>query len=189
MLPIYWLVIGPSWSETETNQCTSDTSSISSYCVSQELLVVYLLLTAFAVQKSLLKRWRSEMYSIVRARLLSNTLKKARCFCSSVSVNPSKESIASASSLLDGQTLPPPNATPPPQSLSSGTEKKPWNFLKYGLVAALTGGFATAGYATYGACPLHSTPPPLPPHFSWLILLRILNYTTKSSYLFDYVGI
>ncbi|KAM7463255.1 hypothetical protein LguiA_031376 [Lonicera macranthoides] len=89
------------------------------------------------------------MYSIVRARLLSNTLKNARRFCSSVSVNPSKESIASASSLLGGQTLPPPNSPPPPQPLSSGTEKKPWNFLKYGLVAALTGGFATAGYATY----------------------------------------
>jgi import inner membrane translocase subunit TIM50 len=54
-------------------------------------------------------------------------------------VNPSKESIVSASSILNGET--------PSPSLT--TDKKPWNFLKYGVIATLTGGIATAGYATY----------------------------------------
>ncbi|KAK6785663.1 hypothetical protein RDI58_019118 [Solanum bulbocastanum] len=40
---------------------------------------------------------------------------------------------------------------PEPSSAAGGggAENKSWNFLKYSLVAALTGGAATAGYATY----------------------------------------
>ncbi|GFZ12603.1 haloacid dehalogenase-like hydrolase (HAD) superfamily protein [Actinidia rufa] len=51
--------------------------------------------------------------------------------------------------LPSSTTKQPPPHPPPPHPSSSGTEKKSWGFLKYSLVAALTGGVATAGYATY----------------------------------------
>lgn len=38
----------------------------------------------------------------------------------------------------------------PEPSAAAGAQNRSWNFLKYSLVAALTGGAATAGYATYG---------------------------------------
>lgn len=57
----------------------------------------------------------------------------------------SKESIISSSRILNDQ--PPSSPTQPPSYARA--EKKSWHFLKYGLFAALTGGVATAGYATY----------------------------------------
>lgn len=55
-----------------------------------------------------------------------------------------RESIIS-SSLLADQTPPPPSGPPPPAE----STKSSLSFLKYGLIAALTGGIATTGYATY----------------------------------------
>ncbi|XP_049415067.1 mitochondrial import inner membrane translocase subunit TIM50-like isoform X3 [Solanum stenotomum] len=52
-----------------------------------------------------------------------------------------------STALLQDQTPPPPPLPEP--SSAAGAENKSWNFLKYSLVAALTGGAATAGYATY----------------------------------------
>uniref|UniRef100_M1C0C6 Import inner membrane translocase subunit TIM50 n=1 Tax=Solanum tuberosum TaxID=4113 RepID=M1C0C6_SOLTU len=57
-----------------------------------------------------------------------------------------------STALLQDQP-PPPSPLPEPSSaaaVAAGAENKSWNFLKYSLVAALTGGAATAGYATYG---------------------------------------
>ncbi|KAK4355178.1 hypothetical protein RND71_024149 [Anisodus tanguticus] len=45
------------------------------------------------------------------------------------------------------QDQPPP--LPESSSAAAGAENKSWNLLKYSLVASLTGGVATAGYATY----------------------------------------
>lgn len=89
------------------------------------------------------------MYAISRARSFSTILKKSNNRCFSVTANPPKEPIVSASSIVDNQVPPPPTApTPPPET--AGVEKKPWNFLKYGLIASLSGGLAAAGYVTYG---------------------------------------
>lgn len=60
---------------------------------------------------------------------------------------PSKETIIS-SSLLGDQ--PPPESSPPPPPTQPEASKNSWGFLKYGIAAALTGGVATAGYASYG---------------------------------------
>lgn len=89
------------------------------------------------------------MSTIVRARLLSTILKKNKNRWFSVTANPPKEPIVSSSTILNNQAPPPPTEPPPPP-LTDGAEKKPWNFLKYGIIATLTGGLATAGYATYG---------------------------------------
>ncbi|CAI9784096.1 unnamed protein product [Fraxinus pennsylvanica] len=86
---------------------------------------------------SALVRSRTRMFSI-------NSININR-FSSSVTTGPSKESIISSSRILNDQ--PPSSPTQPPPAARA--EKKSWNFLKYGLIAALTGGVATAGYATY----------------------------------------
>lgn len=76
---------------------------------------------------------------------------------SSVTANPPKEPIISSSILSDqaASSIPP----PPPESAAAakGGGGQPWSFLKYSIIAAVTGGVATAGYATYGVCffPLH----------------------------------
>ncbi|KAG5597960.1 hypothetical protein H5410_039192 [Solanum commersonii] len=56
----------------------------------------------------------------------------------------------SSTALLHDQPPPsPPLPEPSSAAAGGGAENKSWNFLKYSLVAALTGGAATAGYATY----------------------------------------
>ncbi|KAJ4981406.1 hypothetical protein NE237_032243 [Protea cynaroides] len=75
------------------------------------------------------------MHQIVRSRLLPFISRSRRTFCSSVSAKFPKEPIVASESLVNDQ--------PPP------TQKKSWNFLKFGLVGALTAASATAGYATY----------------------------------------
>ncbi|KAK4341911.1 hypothetical protein RND71_037727 [Anisodus tanguticus] len=57
----------------------------------------------------------------------------------------------SSTAILQDQPPPPPPSPPLPEpsSAAAGAENKSWNFLKYSLVASLTGGVATAGYATY----------------------------------------
>ncbi|CAI9088239.1 OLC1v1022518C1 [Oldenlandia corymbosa var. corymbosa] len=47
------------------------------------------------------------------------------------------------------QSIPPPPPPPPPPPAEGVAQKKSWRFLKAGLFAAVTGGVATAGYATY----------------------------------------
>ncbi|KAK2979127.1 hypothetical protein RJ640_021761 [Escallonia rubra] len=90
------------------------------------------------------------MSALVRSRLLSIVRTSNRRYCSSAAVNPPpKEPIAAAASSIIGNQPPPPSSTVPPPA-TSGAEKKSWSFLKYGLIAALTGGVATAGYVTYG---------------------------------------
>ncbi|KAK2997944.1 hypothetical protein RJ639_026643 [Escallonia herrerae] len=89
------------------------------------------------------------MSALVRSRLLSIVRMSNRPYCSSAVVNPPpKEPIATAASSIIGNQPPPSSSTVPPPA-TSGAEKKSWSFLKYSLIAALTGGVATAGYATY----------------------------------------
>ncbi|KAI7724442.1 hypothetical protein M8C21_017285 [Ambrosia artemisiifolia] len=84
-----------------------------------------------------------QFFSIVKRRN-----KNPRLY-SSVSANGHSEPVIS-SSILGNQ---PTSSIPPPPlesaAVDSGVGGKPWSFLKYTLVAALTGGVATAGYATY----------------------------------------
>ncbi|KAA8523557.1 hypothetical protein F0562_009980 [Nyssa sinensis] len=87
------------------------------------------------------------MSAMVRSRIFSIISKNNRHFSSNATANPLKEPIISSSSLPENQAPPPP--TPPPPHPPTGTEKKSWNFLKYGLIASLTGAVATAGYASY----------------------------------------
>ncbi|KAL6570859.1 hypothetical protein OROGR_000409 [Orobanche gracilis] len=89
------------------------------------------------------------MCSLVRSgsRLLSLVSRNNRKFSSTVSSEPPKETII-YSSLHGDQPLQPPTGLPPPLP-SSEVDTSSWRFLKYGLIAALTGSAATAGYATY----------------------------------------
>lgn len=87
------------------------------------------------------------MSRVAVSRLLGSLSKKkgsinTRPFCSNVSANPPKEPIISSQSLLNDQS-----AVPPPSE--SAEKKKSWNFLKFGIVGALTGAAGTAAYATY----------------------------------------
>lgn len=88
------------------------------------------------------------MSRVAVSRLLGSLSKKkssihTRPFCSNVSANPPKEPIISSQSLLNDQS-----AVPPPPEFAE--KKKSWNFLKFGIVGALTGAAGTAAYATYG---------------------------------------
>ncbi|KAK1422993.1 hypothetical protein QVD17_18286 [Tagetes erecta] len=70
---------------------------------------------------------------------------------STTSANGPSEPIIS-SSILGSQptSSTPPPPLPPPEGAAAGRAGgQPWSFLKYSLIAALTGGVATAGYATY----------------------------------------
>ncbi|KAI3466430.1 hypothetical protein Pfo_023093 [Paulownia fortunei] len=82
-----------------------------------------------------------------RPRLCSIISRNNRRFSSSVANEPPREPIISSSILTD-QTPQPPSGPPPPPPAAEA-EKNSFSFLKYGLIAALTGGIATAGYATY----------------------------------------
>ncbi|PIN11400.1 TFIIF-interacting CTD phosphatase, including NLI-interacting factor [Handroanthus impetiginosus] len=81
-----------------------------------------------------------------RSRLFSVISRNNRRFSSSVTTEPPKETIISSSVL--GDQLPPPSGPPPPPPAPEA-EKSSWSFLKYGIIAGVTGGVATAGYATY----------------------------------------
>ncbi|XP_058210836.1 mitochondrial import inner membrane translocase subunit TIM50 [Rhododendron vialii] len=88
------------------------------------------------------------MSAIARSRLLSLITKNNRRRYSDFTSNPHKEPFTTSSSFANDYDRPPPppdSSIPPPDS----PEKKSWSFLKYTLVAALTGGVATAGYASY----------------------------------------
>ncbi|XP_076908782.1 mitochondrial import inner membrane translocase subunit TIM50-like [Bidens hawaiensis] len=90
------------------------------------------------------------MSIITRSRQILSIVKKRNKnprLYSNVSANGPSEPIIS-SSILNNQAA---SSIPPPLE-SAAVDRvggKPWSFLKYTLVAALTGGVATAGYATY----------------------------------------
>ncbi|MCE3049994.1 mitochondrial inner membrane protein required for protein import [Datura stramonium] len=87
------------------------------------------------------------MSAIVRSRSrIFSIISKSNDISSSVTTEPPKEPIISASSLLKDQ--PPPSQNTPPSPESSGAEKNRWSFLKYSVIAAVTGGVATAAYTT-----------------------------------------
>lgn len=89
------------------------------------------------------------MSAIARSRLFSTISKSNRRRYSDITSNPHKEPVTSSSFLNNNNHPPPPppdSSIPPPPS----SESKSWgSFVKYTLIAALTGGVATAGYATY----------------------------------------
>lgn len=90
------------------------------------------------------------MSAVVRARSRLFSAISRNCnrkFSSTVTTEPPKEPIVASSNIINDQA---PN-TPPPPPPSPGAGKKFRGFLKYGLLAAVTGGIATAGYATYGS--------------------------------------
>ncbi|PWA92784.1 mitochondrial import inner membrane translocase subunit TIM50 [Artemisia annua] len=87
--------------------------------------------------------------SIVARRILSILLKRNKNprLYSTVSANGTRERIVSSSIL--GEQLA--SSTPPPEIAAAAGRVggKPLSFLKYTVLAAFTGGVATAGYATY----------------------------------------
>lgn len=89
---------------------------------------------------------------ITRSRFSPLLTRHSRRFLSSdASTNSHKESIIASQSLISEQSPPPPPQEPVPPAEG----KRSWKFLKYSLVAALTGVVATAGYATYGTYASH----------------------------------
>ncbi|XP_031115278.1 mitochondrial import inner membrane translocase subunit TIM50-like [Ipomoea triloba] len=92
------------------------------------------------------------MHAVVRsrsARVSSLLSRNSRRSSSSSATNPPEDPIISSARVVHNQS--PPSHTSPPSSVppAAGAESKPWNFLMYALAAAITGGAATAGYATY----------------------------------------
>ncbi|OMP04250.1 Zinc/iron permease [Corchorus olitorius] len=70
---------------------------------------------------------------------------------SSSSSNPSKETIIASQTILSNHSAPPP-PPPPPAALEVAPEvsgRKSWSFLKYGLIASITGAVGYAGYLSY----------------------------------------
>ncbi|KAK8488490.1 hypothetical protein V6N11_045053 [Hibiscus sabdariffa] len=89
---------------------------------------------------------------VIRSRILSNKCRSKifnRRFLSSgvdssSSSNPSRETIIASQSILSDQSqVPPPQA---PETAPQASGGKAWSFLKYGLIAGITG---TAGYVGY----------------------------------------
>ncbi|XVF33875.1 hypothetical protein REPUB_Repub18cG0009300 [Reevesia pubescens] len=84
---------------------------------------------------------------IIHRRVLSSGVVSSS---SSSFSNPSNETIIASQSIISDQS-PPPSPPPPPEPkaapLASG--RKSWSFLKYGLIAAVTGAIGCAGYLSY----------------------------------------
>ncbi|KAK9052078.1 hypothetical protein SSX86_028706 [Deinandra increscens subsp. villosa] len=95
------------------------------------------------------------MSIVTRSRQIFSIVRKSNRnprLYSSVSANGPSDPIISSSILSNQPTssTPPPPPPPPPESAAAGSVGgKPLSFLKYASIAALTGGVATAGYATY----------------------------------------
>lgn len=87
------------------------------------------------------------MSAIVRARLLSSMLKRNNNRCFSTTVNTPKEHIVSSSLTVVKEHVA--DQVPPPHS-PPGKTGFAMRFLKYGIIASVTGVLATTGYATYG---------------------------------------
>ncbi|KAF3620412.1 Mitochondrial import inner membrane translocase subunit TIM50 [Capsicum annuum] len=77
--------------------------------------------------------------------MMINTIVRSRFRISPLLFNRRTNERSLSTVLLQHKQPPPPPSAGP----GAGAENKSWNFLKYSLVAALTGAAATAGYATY----------------------------------------
>jgi import inner membrane translocase subunit TIM50 len=86
--------------------------------------------------------------TVVRSRILSiisRNNKPNRRFCSN------KEPIISSQSTIPDQSAAAAAAAEEAPAQAAGIrENKAWNFFKYGIIGALTGATAFAGYASYG---------------------------------------
>ncbi|KAL8228906.1 hypothetical protein R6Q57_013806 [Mikania cordata] len=96
------------------------------------------------------------MSIVARSRRIFSIVQRSNknpCLYSSVSANGPSEPIMSSSILSNQPTSstspPPPPPSPPESAAAERAGGQPWSFFKYTLIAALTGGVATAGYATY----------------------------------------
>lgn len=87
------------------------------------------------------------MSAIVRARLISSMLKRNNNRFFSTTVNTPKEHIVSSTSTVVNEhvadQVPPPHSPPRKDGFAT-------RFLKYGLIASVTGVLSTTGYVTYG---------------------------------------
>ncbi|XP_052486590.1 mitochondrial import inner membrane translocase subunit TIM50 isoform X2 [Gossypium raimondii] len=90
---------------------------------------------------------------VLRSRTISNNFSSKsisqRGLCSGVvssSSDPSKGTITSSQSILSDQSTPPPPAPKVAPQVSGG---KIWSFVKYGLIAGVTGTTGYAGYLSY----------------------------------------
>ncbi|KAI3714180.1 hypothetical protein L1987_72774 [Smallanthus sonchifolius] len=121
----------------------------SSSCTEQLAQALHFIEVSLSYQVSRFQ-YRIAMSIVARSRrffsIVQKSNKNPRLY-SSVSANGPNDPIIS-SSLLSNQ---PTSSIPlPPESAAAGSVGgKPWSFLKYTSIAALTGGVATAGYMTY----------------------------------------
>ncbi|KAG2678233.1 hypothetical protein I3843_12G136000 [Carya illinoinensis] len=93
-------------------------------------------------------------FPILRSRLASSLTKHhRRPLSSDVLSGAPKEPLASSTASAAAVTPPPPNTTTDaplgPSDANISSSNKGWRFLKYGLIGALTGATATAGYVSY----------------------------------------
>ncbi|XVE96654.1 hypothetical protein REPUB_Repub02eG0241300 [Reevesia pubescens] len=87
---------------------------------------------------------------IINRRVLSSGVVSSSS--SSSSSNPSKETIIASQSILSDQSPPkdpPPPPPPAPEAAPQASGRKGLRFLKYGLIAAVTGAIGYAGYISY----------------------------------------
>ncbi|XP_022716753.1 mitochondrial import inner membrane translocase subunit TIM50 isoform X2 [Durio zibethinus] len=82
---------------------------------------------------------------IINGRVLSLRVVSSS---SSSSSNPPKETIIPSQSILSDQSSPPP-PPPAPEAVPQASGRKAWSFLKYGLIASVTGTVGYAGYLSY----------------------------------------
>ncbi|XP_023534832.1 mitochondrial import inner membrane translocase subunit TIM50 [Cucurbita pepo subsp. pepo] len=87
---------------------------------------------------------------IFRSRFVSLLKNRhGRLMSSDLASTPSKDAINASQKLISDQIPPDVQGPTGSSSSSSSTTSKPWNFLKYSLIGALTGATAVAGYASY----------------------------------------
>ncbi|KAA3467378.1 mitochondrial import inner membrane translocase subunit TIM50-like [Gossypium australe] len=84
---------------------------------------------------------------IIYRRVLSSGVVSSSS--SSSSSNPSKETIIPSQSILSDNPAPPTLPPPAPEASSQVSGRKSWTFLKYGLLATVTGAIGCAGYLSY----------------------------------------
>lgn len=84
---------------------------------------------------------------IIYRRVLSSGVVSSSS--SSSSSNPSKETIIPSQSILSDQPAPPTPPPPAPEASTQVSGRKSWTFLKYGLLATVTGAIGYAGYLSY----------------------------------------
>ncbi|KAG4203799.1 hypothetical protein ERO13_A04G006660v2 [Gossypium hirsutum] len=102
-----------------------------------------------SVSKTLIKMSSIVLRSRTISTNFSSKIISQRGLCSGVvssSSDPSKGTIISSQSILSGRSTPPPPAPEVAPQVSGG---KIWSFVKYGLIAGVTGTTGYAGYLSY----------------------------------------